>query len=116
MSQTTTFEYDPNTYDNGNNGLSVGEATGRVFSKAMGTLGRGAGMDDGGRGFSRDERMDVYDAVCDALGEGASRADLYRSAGDVVVDARGGNVVPGRSLAAEFARRVRGAYGSAVPA
>ncbi len=102
-----SFTQDPNRYQNGRNGLTVSEATDRVYPKAIATLGDGSA--DGG--FSLAERLDLYAAVDSAIATGVSRHELYKAAGDVVVAARDGVVAAGRSLATEYAGRVRDAYG-----
>lgn len=106
----TSFTRDPNYYQNGRNGLPVDEARERVYPKAIDTLGDGS--EDGG--FSFEERVGVFYAVDAALGSGASRRDLYKGAGDVAVDARNGLIPAGRSLASEFAARLRDEYGFAA--
>lgn len=103
----TNYTIDPNYYLNGRNGLAVDEARERVYTRAIDTLGDGSA--DGG--FDVRERLDVFAAVDGAVVAGASRCDLYKGAGDVVVDARNGVIPAGRSLAAEFASRLRGRYG-----
>lgn len=104
------YTIDPNYYQNGRNRLAVDEARERVYPKAIDTLGDGSA--DGG--FSVEERLDVFVAVDGAVVAGASRRDLYKDAGDVVVDARNGVLPAGRSLASEYASRLRDEYGVSV--
>jgi hypothetical protein len=95
---------DPHVYEQGVNGLTVDEATGRALPRVMGILERS------GERYSEFERSLVGQEIRACLISQVSRANLYRIAGILVADRRDEGAHPGTSLALAYVAALREAF------